>query len=195
MDSILVVCTGNVCRSPIAEGLLRAALGSRLGADAPLVSSAGTMGWSGSPADPNGVEAAAERGVDISDHRARELTPDDVQDATLILGMSGEHAREVVARDPTAAPRTFTLKELVRLLEALPDDGAGDLAGRVAAADGLRSGGFAGNPNDEDVADPLGMPLDSFRAVAWELDGWCSGLVDGLLGRAGAPVPSRTEAE
>lgn len=195
MDPILVVCTGNVCRSPMAEGLLRAALGSRLGPDAPVVSSAGTMGWSGSPADPNSVEAAAERGVDISDHRARELTPRDVEGATLILGMSGEHAREVVVRDPAAAPRTFTLKELVRLLEALTDDGAGDLTGRVAAADGLRSSGFAGNPNDEDVADPLGMPLDSFRAVAWELDGWCSRLVDGLLGRAEAPVPSGTEAE
>ena len=195
MDSILIVCTGNVCRSPIAEGLLRAALEARLGPNAPRVSSAGTMGWSGSPADPNGVEAAAERGVDIADHRARALSSRDVASATLILGMSGEHARDVVAGDPSAAPRTFTLKEFVRLLEALPDDTTKDLAGRVAAADVLRSGGFAGNPNDEDVADPLGMPLDSFRAVAWELDEWIGRLVDGLLGRAEAPVPTGTEAE
>src|SRR5262245_27549767 len=195
MDAILIVCTGNVCRSPIAEGLLRPVLETRLGPSAPLVSSAGTSGWSGSPADPNSVEAAAARGVDITDHRARELTPRDVASATLILGMSGEHARQVVSQDPSAAPRTFTLKELVRLLEALPNDGTSDLTGRVAAADALRSGGFAGNPNDEDVADPLGMPLDSFRAVAWELDEWIGRLVDGLLGRAEAPVPSGTEAE
>lgn len=188
MASILVVCTGNVCRSPIAEGLLRAAFQARLGADAPKVSSAGTMGWTGSGADPKSVEAAAERGVDLSDHRAREMTSRDVDSAILVLGMSSEHARAVVAQEPDAAPRTFTLKELVRLLEALPPASGGDLAARVAAADELRSSGFAGNPHDDDVADPLGMPLESFRAVAWELDEWCARLVDGLLGRSDAAV-------
>jgi protein-tyrosine phosphatase len=193
MASILVVCTGNVCRSPIAEGLLRAAFASRLGADAPTVSSAGTMGWSGSAADPNSVEAAAERGVDISDHRARELTTRDVTTATLILGLSGEHAAAVVAQDPDAAPRTFTLKEVVRLLEALPSAVGDDLASRAAAAAALRSSGFAGNPDDQDVADPLGMSLDSFRAVAWELNEWVARLVDGLLGRAEAGVATRAD--
>src|SRR5262245_22414037 len=195
MDSILVVCTGNVCRSPIAEGLLRAAFETRLGPGAPSVSSAGTMGWSGSPADPNSVEAAAERGVDISDHRARALAPGDVGSATLIIGMSVDHTREVVAMAAAAAPRTFTLKELVRLLEALTAEAGADLAQRVAAAAELRSSGFAGDPSDEDVADPLGMPLEPFRAVARELDEWCSRLVDGLLGRAGAPVASGADEE
>lgn len=195
MASILVVCTGNVCRSPIAEGMLRAAFASRLGANAPTVSSAGTMGWSGSAADPNSVEAAAERGVDISDHRARELTTRDVASATLILGMSGVHATAVVAQDRDAAPRTFTVKELVRLLEALPPPAGHDLTSRVAAADALRSSGFAGNPDDQDVADPLGMPLDSFRAVAWELDEWIARLVDGLLDRAEAGVATRADVD
>lgn len=195
MASILVVCTGNVCRSPIAEGLLRAALETRLGQGAPRVCSAGTMGWSGSGADPNSIEAAAERGVDISDHHARELTPADIGSATLILGMSGEHERAVVAQEPDAASRTFTLKELVRLLEALPTTSGRDLASRVAAADGLRASGFDGNPNDEDVADPLGMPLESFRAVAWVLDEWCSRLVDGLVGRAEAVVASTSDGD
>jgi low molecular weight protein-tyrosine phosphatase len=195
MASILVVCTGNVCRSPIAEGLLRAGFASRLGSHAPTVSSVGTMGWSGSGADPHSVEAAAERGVDISDHRARELTDHHVASATLILAMSRDHAHAVVDRDPAAARRTFTLKELVRLLEALPPAPPGDLAARVNAADRLRSGGFAGNPDDEDVADPLGLPLDSFRAVAWELDEWIARLVDGLLGRAGAGVGAGPDGE
>src|SRR5262245_18256891 len=190
MDAILIVCTGNVCRSPIAEGLLRAALQARLGPNAPAVSSAGTMGLSGSPPDPNSIDAAAERGVDISAHRARELSVDDVEAATLILGMSADHDREVVASAPEAASRTFTLKELVRLLEALPETTAGDVGARVAAADDLRTRGFDGDPGDRDVADPLGMPLASFRVVASELDEWCSRLVDGLLGRAEAPVAS-----
>lgn len=182
MASILVVCTGNVCRSPIAEGMLRAAFEARLGRDAPGVSSAGIMGWSGSGADPNSVLAAAELGVDISDHRARELTTRDIASAAVIVGMARDHARAVAGPEPEARPRTFTLKELVRLLEALPAATGGELAARVADADALRASGFTGKPRDEDVADPLGMAPDAFRAVARELNAWCDRLVDGLLG-------------
>ena len=184
MAGILVVCTGNVCRSPIAEGLLRAALAARLGDDAPRVSSAGTMGWEGSSADPHSVEAAAERGVDISDHRARMLRPPDVLEADLVLAMAREHQEALRALSPA---KTFTLKELVRLLETLPAPEAGDpgavLAERLAHADALRRNGYEGNPHDEDIVDPLGMPLESFRAVAWELDELCGRLADGLFGR------------
>src|SRR3990172_5605632 len=158
MASVLVVCTGNVCRSPIAEGLLRAALEAELGDQAPSVASAGTMGWEGSGADPASVEAAAERGVDISAHRARELRSEEAVGADLVLGMAREHA-DALSR--LAPGTTFTLKELVRLLEALPPSpgpGAPDgiLPARVAEADALRRSGFEGNPYDEDIADPLG---------------------------------------
>ena len=91
-----------------------------------------------------------------------------------------------------APGKAFTLKELVRLLEALPAAEAGDpdtvLADRIARADTLRRSGYEGNPHDEDVADPLGMPLESFRAVAWELDELTGRLADGLFGRE----PART---
>jgi protein-tyrosine phosphatase len=187
MARVLVVCTGNVCRSPIAEGLLRAAFVERLGDEAPEVASAGTMGWEGSSADPNSVAAAAERGVDISGHVARALGSADLGSADLVLAMSSEHAVAAVREAPEAASRTFTLKELVRLVEALPEPvPGGDLGGRVDAADALRGEGFEGNPHDLDVADPLGMPLQSFRAVAWELEEWCGRLADGLIGRAPA---------
>ena len=192
MTSILVVCTGNVCRSPIAEGFLRAAFEARMGSDAPEVASAGTMGWTGSGADPRSVEAAAERGIDISGHRAREVSDEDVARATLIVAMSPEHAQ---AFGRGGRSRTFTLKELVRLLEALPggeDETGRALAERVAAADELRRGGFEGDPADEVIVDPLGMPLDGFRAVAAELDEWCSRLVDGLVGSSHARTATRS---
>src|SRR4029453_18427432 len=147
MTSILVVCTGNVCRSPIAEGFLRAAFEARIGSDAPEGASGGAVGGAG-------------------------------------LGGAPGHTR---AFDRRARSRTFTLKELVRLLEALPerDDASGQvLPERIAAADELRRHGFEGDPWNEGIVDPLGMPLDGFRAVAAELDEWCSRLADGLVGRA-----------
>ena len=193
MVSILVVCTGNVCRSPLAEGFLRATLEGRLGPSAPAVSSAGTAGWEGSPAMAESVAAAAERGVDISGHRGRALTREHVDDADLIVAMAAEH-RDAVARSVRDAEgRTFTLKELVRLLDELPDAAASEpqpeaLAARLAEADRLRRSGFEGNPHDEDVVDPLGMPIDTYRAVAWELDEWSRRLADALFGLAPANV-------
>jgi protein-tyrosine phosphatase len=188
--SILVVCTGNVCRSPIAEGLLRAALRARLGDDAPSVASAGTAGWEGSPADPFSVVAASEHGADISAHRARRLLLGHLEEASLVLAMAGEHRDQVARKLPAVADRTFALKELVRLLEALPPAAAADpgtvLEDRVAQAAALRRGGFEGDRRDEDVLDPLGMPEEAFFAVATELDEWCSRLVDALFGRVGA---------
>jgi low molecular weight protein-tyrosine phosphatase len=194
MASILVVCTGNICRSPMAEGFLRRSLASREAIGIGL-SSAGISGWGGSRAMPESVEAAAERGADISAHLARRLDPQMLEAADLLLGMSVEHRDAAVALAPSVASRAFTLKELVRLVEALPPvdrvatDSGQVLLERVDAAEALRRSGFAGNPLDDDVVDPLGLPLDSYRAVAWELDEWCDRLVDGLIGKKQAPAP------
>jgi protein-tyrosine phosphatase len=194
---VLVICTGNICRSPIAEGMLRRALAGRLGADAPSVDSAGTQGWEGSGAQPGSVAAAAERELDISGHVARLLTREMIGGADLILAMAGEHRDFVRKVDPGALARTFTLKELVRLLDALPAAApradAGSLADRVREADEIRRGGFSGNPHDQDVADPLGQPQDVYRAIAWELDVWIDRLIEGLFGTA-VPETSRSSA-
>jgi protein-tyrosine phosphatase len=196
MTPILVVCTGNVCRSPIAEGVLRSLLVRRFGAAAPAVASAGTSGWEGSPADPGSVTAAGELGVDISDHRGRRLTEEDLHTAALVLTMAVEHRDDVRWLFPPSMDRAFTLKELVRLLEALaapaPELEPGPaLVGRVAEANALRRSGFQGNPRDEDVADPLGMPMAAFRAVASEIEAWTERLSDALFG----PVRARVDAE
>jgi len=188
MTCILVVCTGNICRSPIAEGILREELQRRLGGDAPDVISAGVSGWDGSPATPEAVEAATERGADISGHVARRLSRKDIERADLILCMAGEHRQDVVHAVPRASEKTFTLKELVRLLETRPAEAAAALSWteRVRAANQLRQSGFRGNPSDEDISDPLGLPFESYRAVAWEIDEWIRRLVEGLLGKAPA---------
>jgi protein-tyrosine-phosphatase len=97
---------------------------------------------------------------------------------------------------PESRSRTFTLKELVRLLEAHPGDPnlllepRERLADEVRRADAHRSHGLRRHPRDQDVADPLGMSLETYRAVAWELDEWCRRLADGLYGRADAPTPA-----
>jgi protein-tyrosine phosphatase len=180
MRGILVVCTGNICRSPMAEGFLRGALRTRLGEDAPEVVSAGTHGWDGSPATAEAVEAARERGAAIEGHRARVLTGEMVDAADLVVCMATEHRDAVRTLRPDAAARTFTLKELVRLLRGRGDDAERDVTARIAAAAVRRNGGSPAF--DEDVADPLGQPLEAYRGIAWELDTMVNDLVSGLYG-------------
>jgi protein-tyrosine-phosphatase len=189
VSHVLVICTGNICRSPMAEGFLRSVLQRRFGAEAPTVASAGTQGWEGSPAQLESIVAAREREVDIEDHVARLLAPSMVERADLVLAMAGEHRDAVVRTSPDAGGRTFTLKELVRLAQALPPAGpAASIGDRVAEADALRRGGFAGNPRDEDVADPLGQGQDTYRAIAWELDELIHRLDVALFGPVNAPA-------
>jgi protein-tyrosine phosphatase len=164
MGGILVVCTGNVCRSPMAEGFLRAALEERLGDAAPRVTSAGTMGWDGSGAMDESIWVAGEHGVDIATHLARRLSADMVAEADLVVCMAGEHRDAITRTWPEAASKTFTLKELVRVLEASPAEGS--LAERIASASAARNGS---SPAGEDVRDPLGDPIDVYREVAAEL--------------------------
>lgn|SRR6266568_3736293 len=178
----------------MAEGFLRGLLASRGGGGESIeVRSAGIAGWEGSAATPEAVEAAREREADISGHVARRLSAGMVAEADLVVGLSAEHRDRAMLLVPDAMPRTFTLKEMVRLLDALPPAGqSGDAAerlrARVAEADAVRRSGFERNPFDEDVGDPLGRPAQVYRAVAWEIDELCARLVDGLLGKA----PART---
>jgi len=141
----------------MAEGLLRSALERRLGDGVPPVGSAGTIARDGAPAMPEAVEAVAELGVDVSGHSARRLRPEDIRDAVLIVVMAAEHREDVQALVPEAEARTFTLKELVRVLETSDP-----------------------RPRDVDVMDPLGLSLEGYRAVASELQDLCERLASGL---------------
>ncbi len=98
---VLFVCLGNICRSPTAEGVFRSMLSAE---DAIETDSAGTGGWHiGNPPDPRAIEAAAVRGIDISDLRARQATPDDFQRFDLILAMDRSNLSDLKAMRPDGA--------------------------------------------------------------------------------------------
>ncbi len=89
--SVLFVCTGNICRSPMAEGILRHLLDSRGLSDRFRVDSAGTDDWHvGESPDPRSVRTAARRGVVLGGH-ARQVQPDDLRRFDYILAMDREH--------------------------------------------------------------------------------------------------------
>jgi protein-tyrosine-phosphatase len=91
---VMFVCTGNTCRSPMAEALLKQALVNR-GADQITVSSAGTGAWDGAPISEGAYLVGLEHGLDLSGHRARMLTRELVRSADLILTMSSQHRARV----------------------------------------------------------------------------------------------------
>lgn len=98
MFHVVIVCTGNTCRSPMAEALLRRAIAT----DGPAgvqVSSAGTGALEGAPVSEGAYLAAQEDGLNIAAHRARRLTPEVARGADLILTMSRHHLHHVRALD------------------------------------------------------------------------------------------------
>ncbi|PYO28133.1 MAG: low molecular weight protein arginine phosphatase [Gemmatimonadetes bacterium] len=91
---MLLVCTGNICRSPLAAALLERALSER-GSEGLDVSSAGTGAWDGAPVSEGAYLVGLERGLDLSGHRARLLTRELVEGADLVLTMARHHRARV----------------------------------------------------------------------------------------------------
>jgi protein-tyrosine phosphatase len=110
---VLMVCLGNICRSPMAQGALEGAA-RRVGL-AIEVDSAGTGGWHvGAAPDPRAVAAAARRGYDISDQRARRATPEDLGRFDHVLAMDASNLRALLAlRRSGSAARLTRLRDLV----------------------------------------------------------------------------------
>ena len=101
--AILFVCLGNICRSPLAEGIFRQAVVEAGAAERFKIDSAGTGAWHvGSPPDPRSIEVAARHGIDLTGQRARQLAADDFARFDLLLGMDRSNVETMKAAAPAA---------------------------------------------------------------------------------------------
>jgi protein-tyrosine phosphatase len=208
---VLCVCTANVCRSPAAELLLRAGLRRRLGVSLDEVGirihSVGTWASAGRPVEPGTAAALRAYGVTAADLAAAGSAPlrrADVAGADLVLAAAAEHVHGVWRLQLAARRRTFTLGELARLADAVPDellplDGpAARLHALVSAADTIREvrrppGGpyvtdayDLSDPTDDDIAQ-----RDMVEQTAFLVDALLDLVAGRPLARARLPWPRR----
>ena len=169
MNTVLLVCTANRCRSVMAEAMLSARLTAR-GATV-TVASAGLLG-AGQRPPAEVVSVLADRGMHVAGYRSRQLTAADLAGADLVLGLGREHVRHCAVLQPDAWARAFTLRELVRRGAQAGPRGPGEpLASWLArAAAGRSRRDLLGRAPQDDVADPFGGPLAGYRAAAGLLD-------------------------
>lgn len=206
--SILQVCMGNICRSPMAERLLVLAARRYVGARCPellLVHGAGTGGWHvGSAMDPGAARQVRARGGDPDGFAARKVRGDMLEASDLILTATGDQLDFVVEMRPDAADRTFVLGEFGRLLAAVdlsvlpplgssrPSGGSGE-SPSVPDADAVYARGVAlveavakarnGRPPrpEDDLDDPWGRGERYFGRVADSIDATVRPLARALL--------------
>ena len=139
---VLIVCTGNLCRSPMAAGIARKILARRFGCPPHElrvhgvdIASAGTGARSGAPASDLAIQVMADRGIDIQNHKSRPLTVDALLAADYIWVMTRDHAETASYLAPEAAERVALL-----------------------------------DPQDREVGDPLGGDVEAYRACAHHLE-------------------------
>lgn len=157
---LLMVCLGNICRSPLAEGAVRAHL-DRQGLDWVEVDSAGTGGWhAGEPPDPRSIAVAAAAGVDISNQRARKLRQADFAHFDWLLCADRSVLRDVRAVAPAGAQDRAAL-----LLE------------------------WAGQGAGADIPDPYTGGPEDFRRVWAMVDAAAAGIVTRIARRASGSIP------
>jgi protein-tyrosine phosphatase len=176
-SDIVVLCTANVCRSPMAAALLAWRL-SGLGVMVP-VRSAGMIGG-GDPPFPEVISVMAWYGIEIASHRSSIACAADLAHASLVLAMARDSLRYAVTTEPGAWPRTFTLKEIVRRGERIgprpPGEPFADWLSRAHA--GRERASLLGDSAEDDVADPAGGSLRIYGDTARLLDRLVSRLTE-----------------
>jgi protein-tyrosine phosphatase len=165
---ILVVCTANICRSPMAEYLLRGLLEPDEASTQwryVAVSSAGVLGWDGAEMDPPAAAELRRLGGDPTGFRAQSFAPELGEGADLILTATVEHRRFVLEEVPRALHRTFTLLEFAHLVSTVEQVRAasGDPARTVRLAAAHRGSSWV---EGYDLADPYGRPAAVHRRIA-----------------------------
>jgi protein-tyrosine phosphatase len=168
IERVLVVCTANRCRSPLAAALLRELLAR--GHPHVRVGSAG-FGDAGAKATAHTIEAGNVLGLDLTEHRSRVVARSLLRRADLILGMERLHVRELVVLDPRTWPRAFTLKELVRRGEThgprRPDETLREWA--IRQSSGRQRNAMLGMSSTDDLTDPTGGDAADHERAAGEL--------------------------
>lgn len=182
---ILTVCTGNICRSPVAERLLQAGLDQVLPGGFE-VRSAGTRALVGDPVQPLSADIIRTFGGTAEGFAARQLTGKILRNVDLVLTMTSGHRGEVLQLDASLLKRTFTIREFARMLDVLEEregqaaHGAGLNGERLAAntklwrrlparAASVRHLALAPDAADNDVVDPYRRSADYYRQMEDEL--------------------------
>lgn len=158
-----MVCTGNLCRSPMAEGLLRAAAELK-GCDME-VSSVGTWAHFGYPAMPESVMVLKNKGIDITGHKSRPVDQQELRAADVVVAMTSVHVKELLQLVPEVKPKLILMKELVELA----------LEGELPPTAEARLSRLLGAPRPEwrralDLDDPIGKPIGAYEKTAAEIE-------------------------
>ena len=166
---IAVLCTANVCRSPMAAALLARRL-SELGVSA-RVRSAGML-RGGDPPLPEVISVMAGYGIDLAAHRSRVAGAADLAQASLVLAMARDNLRYAVVTEPAVWPRAFTLRELIRRGGRIgPREPGEPFSGWLSRAhEGRERSALLGASAGDDVPDPAGQPWRGYVEVAMLLD-------------------------
>lgn len=185
---ILTVCTGNVCRSPMVERLLKVRLEERFGAQADdvTVTSAGTGALVGEAMTLQTAELVRRLGGDAEAHVARRLGQEMVADAGLVLALTREHRSAVARLLPRATRKTFTLREVARLAPLvepgeLPDAPLADRLRALVPALAARRGFVpVEDPWDDDVIDPYRQSDEVYAQMSEQVVPAVTALVDAV---------------
>jgi protein-tyrosine-phosphatase len=157
----------------MAEALLRHSLAER-GCNSAEVSSVGTWAYGGNPAMPEAVETLRARGIDLSQHRSRDVDEAELAEAAIIVVMTSVHVRELKTAVPEVMPKVLMLKELAEITPAEVPDGA-TAEHRVRA---LLTGTKPPSRRSLDVDDPIGLPIGAYERCAAEIQAGVDVLVE-----------------
>jgi len=168
------VCTGNLCRSPMAEAMLTTEL-KRRGCNEVEVRSCGTWALGGQGATQEAIATMANRHIDLSAHRSRALDAQEVRDADLIVAMTSAHIGEVLRLEPSAADKIILLKQISDVVVETDDpaDARARLRGLLSAERPLPL-------RSHDLDDPMGLPAGAYERCASELEVGIVALADVL---------------